>query len=287
MGKERRLGRGLDSLLSTNVADVSLEGMPAGDILQLRIDDIRPNPFQPRDSVGGEAFEELVASVREHGVLQPVLVRRAGEGYELIAGERRWRACKQVGLDAVPAMVRDIGDDDALTLALVENLQREDLNPIEKARAFREMADRFDLTQEEVARRTGKERPTIANFLRLLDLPEAVQELVSRGTISMGHARALLGLDKAKEQMDMCRRIIRDDLSVRDVERVVTRGKRPRGPRRAAAVRKNAHLRDLEDRMRERVGLKVTVEARGARGKVSFHFANDADLQQLLDVLGI
>jgi len=233
-----------------------------------------------------EALSELAASIREHGVLQPVLLRRTEQGYELIAGERRWRAAKAAGLATVPAMVRDLGDDDALTIALVENIQREDLNPIEKARAFREMGDRFSLTQEEIARRTGKERSTIANFLRLLDLPEEVQELVSRGTISMGHARALLSLASIKEQMEMCRRIVRDDLSVREVESIVARVRSPRGGRSHSAEQKSAYLRELEERLREHTGMRVSVDLRGARGRAVFHFAGETDLQRLLDLLG-
>lgn len=285
MGKDKRLGRGLDSLLSGRGVDMGLDDGPAGDIVRIPVGEIRPNAFQPRKGFGGEAFEDLVRSVREHGVLQPITVRPADGGYELVAGERRWRACTQAGLGVVPAIVRDIGDDEALTLALVENIQREDLNAIEKAQAFGEMSERFGITQEEIARRTGKDRSTVANFLRLLDLPEEVQALVSRGTISMGHARALLGLAGAKDQLNMCRRIIRDEMSVRGVERAVSRQKLPAGRRSAQKARKSAHLRDLEDQMRERVGLKVAIESRGSRGKVIFHFGGDEDLQLLLDAL--
>jgi len=289
VGKGKRLGRGLDTLLSTSVAEVGLESAPSGDVLRVPVDEIRPNPFQPREQVEGPAFEELVASVREHGVLQPVLVRRADDGYELIAGERRWRASREAGLESVPAVVRDLGDDDALTLALVENIQREDLNPIEKAKGFREMAQRFDLTQEEVSRRTGVTRSTISNFLRLLDLPDAVQDLVSSDTISMGHARALLAVPKSRDRINLCERIVRKGMSVREVENAIA--KRRHFKSRSAKARKkpakSSHVRDLEDRLRERVGLKVELETQEKGGKAIFHFADDDDLQHLLDVLGI
>ena len=285
-----RLGRGLDDLLSGSAAEEGFGPAPGGGIDQIPLDQIRPNPFQPREEIGGEQIEDLVNSIREHGVLQPVIVRRADDGYELIAGERRWRASQQAGLETVPAIVRDVTDDDALTLALVENIQREDLNDVEKGRAFREMGERFGLTQEEIARRTGKGRSTIANYIRLLELPDAILELVSRGTISGGHARALLGLASDKARLSLCKRIVRQDLSVREVERLVSQRRDgasvPGGPK-ASAKAKPAHIRDLEDRMRERLGLRVALEVRASRGKATVYFANDTEFQHLLDTLDI
>lgn len=257
---------------------------------RIPVDSIRPNPFQPRRAMEEGKITELAASIREHGLLQPVLVRRAsdGDGYELIAGERRWRACKEAGLEAAPAVVVDADDDAALAMALVENLQREDLNPIEKALAFKEMSDKFGLTQEEIATRMGKDRSTVANFMRLLDLPETVRELVSRGTVGMGHARALLGLDSPKDQVEMCIRIVREDMSVRSVESAVAalKGGKPRQKGRSAA-KKSPHLRDLEDRIREKLGLKVALDGKGGRGKLVIHFTNDGELQAILDALGV
>lgn len=289
MARSKRLGRGLESLLSQEPYDEGLADAGASPASEIAIDEIQPNPFQPRRDFDESALEELAASIREHGLLQPVLVRPSpeGSGYHLIAGERRWRASRKAGLTTVPALVREFTDDDALTVALVENIQREDLNPVEKARAFRDMADRFGLTQEEIASRTGKDRSTVANFMRLLDLPETVLELVSRGTLGMGHARALLGLGSADEQVEMCKAIVRNDLSVRDVERSVA-SKRP-GKHAAARKQaaKSAYVRDLEDRVRERLGLKVALDARSGRGKLTIRFANDGEFQRLLDALGI
>jgi ParB family chromosome partitioning protein len=285
--KDKRLGRGLESLFSMRPVDVAAGASPTGDILHIPLDQVGPNPKQPREQIAAGALAELVASIREHGVLQPVIVRPAKEGYELVAGERRWRACREAGLPTVPAVVRDVPDGEALVIALVENLQREDLNAIEKAKGFKDLGQAFGLTQEDLSRRTGVERSTIANFLRLLDLPPDVQALVSRGTISMGHARALIPASDPAVQLDICRRIVRDDLSVRDVERIVGGMASRAGRRSAVHARRSAHIRDLEDRLRDRVGLKVAIQVHGGRGRVIFHFAGDADLQRLLDLLGV
>ena len=289
MARKKGLGRGLDELLSGSQVDDAFSAPAPGGIEQVALDEIEPNPFQPRDSVAESNLEELVASIREHGVLQPVILRRKDDGYKLIAGERRWRASRRAGLERVPAIVRDVTDDDALTLALVENVQRQDLNPVEKARAFREMADRFNLTQEEIATRTGKDRSTIANFMRLLELPDQVLELVSGGAISMGHARALAGMKSAKLQMRLCERIVRDDLSVRDTERMVAERRQARksGGGGAGREQKTAHIRDLEDRIRDRLGLRVSLDEKGEKGKVTIYFSNNGEFQRLLDGLGI
>jgi len=263
--------------------------MPLGGAEEIAIDQIRPNRFQPRKTFAPEQLAELAASIREHGLLQPVVVRPTEDGfYEMIAGERRWRASREAGLTAIPAIVREITDDDALTLALVENLQREDLNPVEKGLAFKEMSEKFGLTQEEIARRTGKDRSTVANFIRLLDLPDTVLDLVSRGTISMGHARTLLGLNDEKKILDLCERIVREGLSVRDVENSVTASRAVRPPLRGRAkMAKSAHIRDLEDRLRERFGLKVTLDTLGARGKMVVYFTSEDEFQRLLDSVGL
>ena len=289
MARTRRLGRGLESLLSQGAHEDGLDAAEAAPSGEVGIDDIRPNPFQPRREMDEGALDELAASIREHGLLQPILVRHAPDagGYELIAGERRWRASRKAGLESVPVVVREVTDDDALTVALVENIQREDLNPVEKARAFREMADKFGLTQDEIASRTGKDRSTVANFMRLLDLPEPVLALVSRGTVGMGHARALLGLAAEEDRIELCDRIARDGMSVREVERTVAAGRPKAGGKPGPAVRKSAYAKDLEDRLRERLGLNVSLDLRGGRGKVTVRFASDGDLQRLLDTLGI
>jgi len=236
-------------------------------------------------------MRELAESVRQVGILQPLVVRRAGNGYELIAGERRLKAARLAGLSKVPVVERDASDGDMLTLALVENLHRQDLNPIEKAKGFKELLARFGLTQEEAARRLGKDRSTIANFIRLLDLPESVQHVVSRGTISMGHARALLGLDQPSAQQALALRIEEEGLSVRETEAIVARlkgqtGKSP-GRRIGRTKQKPPHIRDLEDKAREHFATRVSIESRNGRGRITIEFYSDDDLQRILEILGI
>lgn len=288
---QRRLGRGLESLLGAGVPDTGVAAgkTAGGGVLKVAVDLIRANPAQPRVGFHEQEMSELEHSVREVGVLQPLLVRRAGAGYELIAGERRLRAARAAGLTSVPVVERETTDDEMLTLALVENLQRADLNPIEKARSFRNLMERFGLTQEEVARRIGKDRSTVANFIRLLDLPESVQHVVSRGTISMGHARALLGLPHASAQQALALRVEEEGLSVRETERIVARGRERAGDERATKPpqRKDPYVRQLEDRIRERLAAKVAVQYKDGRGKIAIIFYSDDDLQRILDALGI
>ena len=292
MGKDRRLGRGLESLLGSSLAQngAAIEKRADDDVgvMSVPIAAIRANPSQPRQGFDAREMDNLVESVKSLGVLQPVVVRRSGEGYDLIAGERRLRASQLAGLDSIPAVEREASDDEMLTLALVENLQREDLNPIEKARGFRTLIEQHGLTQEQAGKRIGKDRSTIANFIRLLDLPEAVQHVVSRGTLSMGHARALLGLDRPSAQQALALRIEEEGLSVREVEQLVAKGKLKQTSKRSAGTRtRDPYLRDLEDRARERCGCKVTIAARDGRGRVVIHFSSEDDFNRVLGVLGI
>ena len=289
MATERRLGRGLESLLSQTTEDTPVE-TPAltGKPTELPLSAIRPNPMQPRTGFEEREMAELVESIRSVGILQPLVVRKVGETYELIAGERRFRAAEMLGLGTVPIVERATNDDEMLTLALVENLQREDLNPIEKGKGFKGLIERFGLTQEEAAKRIGKDRSTLANFIRLLELPESVQHIVSRGTISMGHARALLGLKHASSQQALALRIEEEGLSVREVEHIVGGAKdQPKSTKPAASKRKPPHIRDLEDRIREHFGTKVSIDRNSHRGKLTIHFYTDDDLQRILDVLGL
>lgn len=286
MATEKRLGRGLESLLGSAL-DEERPREVGREAAGAPVASIRPNPLQPRSGFDEREMAELVESIREVGILQPLVVRHVGDGYEIIAGERRFRAAQMLGLRAVPIVVREASDDDMLSLALIENLQREDLNPIEKAKGFKDLMGRFGLTQEEAARRIGKGRSTIANFIRLLDLPEAVQHVVSRGTISMGHARALLGLPHASAQQALALRIENEGVSVREVEAIVARTRTEPASRRRKQPRKSAYLRDLEDRARERFGTKVTIDRKAKRGKVTIHFYSDDDLQRILEILAL
>jgi ParB family chromosome partitioning protein len=281
---ERRLGRGLGSLLSQPAATEAPH--------EVELRRIRPNPNQPRRTFDPDALEELRNSIREHGVLQPIVLRPAGEGYELVAGERRFRASRLAGRDTIPAVIRQVTDEQMLELALVENVQRSDLDAMEKARGFQALQTQLGLSQDQVAARVGLQRATVANHLRLLELPGAVQEAVRNGLLGMGHARALLGLPDAKAQLDLAERIAREELSVRAVERMVReRVAAPAvsAPSPAAGPKPAAPpwTRELERRIQERLGTRIRVTSDEAcRGQIVIDFYERADLDRILAVIG-
>ncbi len=287
MANKEKLGRGLESLLGEAIGVESSEK-----ILRINITDIQPNEAQPRKKFSEPQMESLVNSIREHGVLQPIIVRPTSKGYKIIAGERRWRASKQLGIRELPAIVKSADSLKTIELALVENIQREDLNPIEKATAFSELKDNFGLTQEQIAKNVGQNRSTIANTLRLLDLPEEVQNFVSRGTISMGHARSLLSLKDPKKQINLSERIVNEDLSVREVEQIVSGGKTitdptksPMGIKLTPKLIKSPQILDLEDGLRRAVGSKVSIMERNGKGKITIEFSNNAQFEGIVTKL--
>ena len=227
-------------------------------------------------------LEELAASIRESGMVQPILVRRAGSRYQIIAGERRFRAAQKLGLPTVPVVVRDVADDQLLELALVENIQREELGPLEEAQAFHRLQEEFHLTQEQVARKVGRDRSTVANTLRLLRLAKEVKDLLAAGRLEAGHARALLALERAEDQAALGREAARKGLSVREVERRVAS---LRSPRPAKQVRRDPNTRAAEERLRAALGTRVEIRRRGKGGVLTLTFASEAELQRLFDVL--
>jgi len=289
---ERRLGRGLSSLLTqSNVpAEPGLEPEAAARDA-LPIEKIRINPFQPRRNFDAAGMEELVQSIRQHGLLQPVVVRAQGDGYELVSGERRLRAFRSLGRSTIPAILRaDVSDAEMLELALVENLQRRDLDPIERARGYRRMIDQLGLTQEAVADKVGLQRPTVANHLRLLDLPEVAQEALAKGLIQMGHARALLGCKDTDLAQRLLEKVVRDDLSVREVEVLVRNRTAPSAAAPTEPVKvvipQAPWVRDLEDRMREHLGTKVSLKnGPGYRGQIVIDYFQREDLERLSEIL--
>ena len=266
------LGKGLGALLSS-----SRGGGPV--LHQLPIDSITPNHRQPRKSFNPQTLAELSVTIKEKGVTQPVLVRRSGDGYELIAGERRWRAARQAGLKTIPALVREVSDQEALELALIENLQREDLNPMEEAAGYQALLK--DLTQEELARRMGRDRVTIANTLRLLKLPKEIQDAVSAGRISAGHARAILQLETSAAQLHLYRRIIRDHLSVRKAESAAQR----QGEAAVAHGTPGAPHRAAEEELSRALGTKVRLRQSGKRGAIIIEFYSEEELDRLIQLL--
>lgn len=277
MSQVRRLGMGLEALLGPSESEITTGAGTVETAL------IRPNPYQPRATFDEADLKGLVESVRREGLLQPVVVRPAmGGGYELVAGERRWRAAKAAGLEKVPAIVRETDDRKMLELALVENLQRRDLNPIEKGRAFRQLMQLNGWTQEQLADSVGLGRPTVANFVRLLELPPEVQEAVSRGTISMGHARALLGVGQRGPMMQLLRRILEEDLSVRALEKLITHGPPDRGS--SASVKAKApYLAELEQKLMDKLGMRAMIEPHA----IVMPYASNEDLTLLLRRLGV
>ncbi len=268
--KRQALGKGLDALLPKS------KPVPSA-LIELELDQIRRNPYQPRIHFESEKLQELAASIRENGVLQPVIVRRVDDGYELIAGERRWRAAQLAGLARIPAIVQEVSDEKLLERALVENIQRDDLNAIEEATAYQLLIDQFKLTQEELAQRVGKSRTAITNTLRLLRLPPPVQQGLLAGEVTMGHARALLPLPKA-QQLALSRDIVKRGLSVRQVEQLVQRLLKPPAPKSAAA---DSNTRSAVHKLEQRWKTRVDIIRTGSAGRIVFHFSSEDELERL------
>jgi ParB family transcriptional regulator, chromosome partitioning protein len=275
---KRGLGRGLGALLSSTPTE-------ADSLIEVEIDQIEPNPNQPRKLFDSNALNELAASIRTSGVIQPVIVRRQGAGFQLVAGERRWRAARQAGLPRVPAIVREVTDAESLELALVENLLREDLNPMEEAEAYDKLLARFGWTQEECAQRVGKERSSIANALRLLRLPSPIQDDLRAGRLTMGHARALLALTTPAEQLELRDEILAHDWSVRateDTVRTTTAGQ----PRRPKQRRRSAELAAVEETLQRALMTRVRIVGSERQGRIEITYANAEELERLAGLLG-
>ncbi len=288
MVNKKKLGNSLQSLLGEAIGLETSEG-----IKKLNLSEIHPNESQPRKLFTQDQMKTLVNSIREHGILQPIIVCPSKKGYKIIAGERRWRAANTLGLKDIPVIIKHADSEKSLELALVENIQREDLNPIEKAHAFLDLKNNFGLTQEQISLKVGQDRSSIANIIRLLDLPEKIQDLVSRGTISMGHARALLSLKDPKKQKTFCDRIIADRLSVRQTEDLIASNiKRIPQPSskapddsKAGSLEKSPHILDLEDKLREIIGAKVSIKEKNGKGKIVIEFAKNTQFENIMNKL--
>jgi ParB family chromosome partitioning protein len=281
----KALGRGLEALISEQGDGgdrVSTLPVGGGEI-KIRLDQVEANPYQPRGRFDPERMKEIVQSVRELGLVQPILVRPHGEKYQIVAGERRFRAAQEVGLRTIPAVIRDIGEREMLEMALIENLQREDLNPVDEAEAYRVLREKFGMTQTGIADRVGKDRSTVANTMRLLQLPEEVRRSVSRGTLSMGHARALLGLDSAVQMVNLAHEIETRSLSVRDVETRVRQLVAGGGKPRVRASRK-PEIVDLEERLQRWLGTKVRIDEAQGKGRLAIEFYGMDDLDRILEI---
>ena len=280
--KKLALGRGLDALLP------KIEGFEnnSRDYFQCDIEQIRPNRYQPRMRFADNELEELSRSIKEQGVLQPLLVRKDKNGYELAMGERRLRAARMAGLQQVPVVLKNISDSDLLEMSIVENIQREDLNPMEEAEAYHRLIAEFNLTQDKVAARVGKSRSAVANFMRLRQLPEQIQTSIMDGSLSMGHARSILGADTSAQQRAVWRTVVSKKLSVRETEALIKRLKaEKKKPKKSSSDSKEIYFSDVADNLSRYFGTRVQIKCRGKKGKVEIEFYNNEDLDRLIRLL--
>jgi ParB family chromosome partitioning protein len=274
------LGRGLGALIPQK----EREAPPANGLMEISLDQISPNPYQPRKTFNEATIEDLARSVAEHGIVQPLVVTRHGDRFRLIAGERRYRAARKAGLTVVPVVVKELAQEsDALQVALIENVQREDLNPMEEAVAYEQLHHEFGLTQEEIAKRVGKERSTVANFMRLLKLPERVKKLLASGQVSMGHARALLALDGPRKQEALADRIVKRNLNVRQTEILASGG--PATATKKEPSPKDVFTRDAEEKLTKVLRTRVEIDRKRRGGKIVVRFSSEEDLIRLFDEL--
>lgn len=279
--EKKALGRGLEALLPTT-KPAPMPELP--EVQHLRIDAVVPNRYQPRQTFSPQELTELAASLKQSGLLQPVLVRRKGDGmYELISGERRWRAARQAGMETIQAVVRNCSDEETILFALVENLQREDLNPMEMAHAYQRMMNEFGLTQDIIAQRVGCERSSIANIVRLLNLPTEVQQLIEANQLSAGHAKVILGLASPAEQLRVAHLVVARNLSVRETEKILASSLIAR--KRNTKELRRSPMMDVEERLQKRLGTKVSVLNGKRGGKVIIHYFSPAELEGILEQL--
>jgi ParB family chromosome partitioning protein len=279
--EKKALGRGLDALLPA-IKPVPMPELP--EVQHLRVDAIVPNRYQPRQMFSPQELAELTASLKQNGLLQPILVRRKGDGiYELISGERRWRAAKEAGLETIQAVIRNCGDEESVVLALIENLQREDLNPMEMARAYHRMMNEFGLTQDIIARRVDCDRSSVANIVRLINLPSEIQQLIETNQLSMGHAKVILGIPSQNEQLRVAQLVVSKGLSVRETEKFLEAS--PVAKKRGAKESRRTAWSDVEERLQKRLGTKVIIQKGKRGGKIVIHYFSPPELDGILETL--
>lgn len=284
------LGKGLSALISTRPPVIRLDAEPGEKIQQVDLARIVPSPLQPRKDFARDALAELVESIQQHGIIQPLVVREVAGRHELIAGERRWRAAHEAGLSQVPVITRVATDLEVLELSLIENLQRADLNPIEEAQAYARLAGEFGMRQEDIAQKVGRSRAAVANSMRLLDLHQQVQAWLTQDLLSVGHAKVLLALKEPEEQRAVAETILRRSATVRATERLVARQlgtTRPRRRRQTAATVTSAAIGDLQNRLQEHLGTRVTLHHGEKRGRIEIEYYGNDDLQRVLSALGL
>ena len=291
--KKGGLGRGLDALFAdvpvkapkeTEVIKNREDGDEKDTVRYVKIHDIMPNANQPRKTFNEEKIEELAASIREHGIIQPIVVRKKSRGYEIVAGERRWRAAIKAELSQVPCLIRNLDDEQNMLIAIIENMQREDLNPIEEAEGLRQMTETFGMTQEQVSRSVGKSRPYITNSMRLLKLPEYIRESIADGRISAGHGRTLIAASDEDMRKSIWEKMIKEGLSVREAEKLAA-GSPGAKKRKPASKRKNPDVARVEEDLKDIVGTKVSINAAGKKGKIEIEYYSGDELNRLIELL--
>lgn len=291
MAKRTGLGRGLDALFETSDMDREEKGPsndgehPEDGIKRVDINNIKPNANQPRKIFDSEKINELANSIKEHGIIQPIVIRKNGHGFEIVAGERRWRAARVAGLKEIPCVVRDLTDEQNVLFAIIENMQREDLNPIEEAEGLDKMISNFGLTQDEVSKTVGKSRPYITNSLRLLKLDEEIKYKISSGKITAGHGRALIGLSDLALQKEIVKKIEDQGLSVRAVEELVNDRKEKKKAKPAKRKAKSADLLLVERELKSTLGTKVNINSKGKKGKIEIEYYSNDDLERIIEIL--
>ncbi|ADL08984.1 ParB/RepB/Spo0J family partition protein [Thermosediminibacter oceani] len=279
---KKGLGRGLGALIP-----MMDEKTDEKNIQEISISEIRPNEHQPRKAFDDEKLSELAASIKEHGVLQPVILRKVKNGYEIVAGERRWRAARIAGIDKIPAVVKELTDAEVMQIALIENLQREDLNPLEEAAAYKRLMEEFGMTQEELAARIGKSRSQIANTVRLLNLEPEIQQMIKQGRLTAGHARALLAVDDPRERMKIARRITEENISVRETEEIAKTVALKAGKKREKGRGEeiNPALLHVTEQLQKVLGTKVRVKGSERKGRIEIEFYSEDELERILEII--
>lgn len=289
--KNRGLGKGLEALFSNSEIDtkeISVQKTEESEqqgISFININDIKPNQNQPRKTFDEEKLEELASSIKEHGLIQPVILRKSDKGYEIVAGERRWRACRKAGLKELPCIIKELTDEQNMLLAIIENMQREDLNPIEEAEGLNQMITAFGMTQEQVSKSVGKSRPYITNALRLLKLPDEVRQFVSEGKLSTGHARAIAGIGNPEKQIQLAKYAVEKDLSVREIENLIREENVIKKKTSRKKAGKNADVKRLEEDLKHIMGTKVNLNQSGKKGKIEIEYYSREELERLIDLL--
>ena len=284
------LGRGIDALFSS-FEDIEQIDEKTEQVQEISLDDIRPNPYQPRKTFDEEALKELADSIQLNGVFQPIILRQSSvKGYEIIVGERRVRASRLAGKESIPAIIREFDEQAMIEIAVIENLQREDLSPLEEAEAYQMMSDKLKLTQAQVAERVGKSRPYIANYLRLLTLPEDVKVLLRNGDLTMGQARTLLGLKDQKQMSELAKQVVQDGITVRQLEQLVQQMTEPtetKEKKKRQKIAKPSYILESEERLMDRFGTSVQITPKGEQGKIEIEYLSPNDLDRILELLNV